>query len=103
MTMRDDQGTTTRSSGGQTPASEHDDPKLVVEALRLSEQRLRLALDAAQMGLWDVDLATGVRSESDTMGPLFGRAVGHVNPNLEAWRQQIHPADVERISREFQE
>jgi PAS domain S-box-containing protein len=73
----------------------------VADALRLSEERLRLALDAAQMGLWDIDLATGTRTESETMGPLFGRPIGVVNPDRDAWKEHIHPEDLTRITVEF--
>jgi PAS domain S-box-containing protein len=99
MTMRDDQGTTTR--GGAD--FESRDPAALAEALRLSDQRLKLALDAAQMGLWEIDLVSGSRSESPNMGPLFGRALGDVNRNIETWRQHIHPDDIERINHEFEE
>src|SRR5690348_1662830 len=101
MTMRDDQGTTTRAGGTHGDVTAPHDIASVAEALRLSEQRLRLALDAAQMGLWDVDLANGTRAESPTMGPLFGRGVGEVNHDIESWRRQIHPDDIARITAEF--
>ena len=44
------------------------------EALKTSEQRLRMALDAARLGHWDLDLATGVMTASDVCKENFGRS-----------------------------
>lgn len=63
----------------------------VEEALRMSERRLTLALDASQMGLWDLDLATDrsyrtLRHDQifgyDTLQPTWGRdaMLPHVYP-----------------------
>lgn len=42
------------------------------EALRQSEERLRIALDAAQLGAWQLDLASGVLDCSPTCKANFG-------------------------------
>ena len=39
--------------------------RLADEALKTSEQRLRMALNAGRLGHWDLDLATGVMTASD--------------------------------------
>jgi PAS domain S-box-containing protein len=41
-----------------------------------SEKRLRLALDAGRMGVWDWNLRTGDLNWSDTLEPLYGLAPG---------------------------
>ena len=46
------------------------------EAVRASEARLRLALEAAQMGTWEWDATAGVATYSDTFGPLVGQPAG---------------------------
>jgi PAS domain S-box-containing protein len=46
------------------------------EAVRASEARLRLALEAAQMGTWEWDAAAGTATYSDTFGPLVGQPAG---------------------------
>lgn len=63
----------------------------VEDALRMSERRLTLALDASQMGLWDLDLTTDrsyrtLRHDQifgyDTLQPTWGREamLSHVFP-----------------------
>jgi diguanylate cyclase (GGDEF)-like protein/PAS domain S-box-containing protein len=46
--------------------------KLAEQALRDSEARLRLAMEAAQMGMWYWDIETDLFTYSDGLGPLFG-------------------------------
>lgn len=69
--------------------------------LRASEERLRLALDAAQMGIWDLDLTTGQDNWNDQTFRLIGHEPGSVAPTYATWRQRIHPDDRARIDAEF--
>ena len=46
--------------------------KRTEQALRESEQRLRVAIDAAQMGVWNLDLKTRTMTVSDRMARLQG-------------------------------
>jgi PAS domain S-box-containing protein len=48
--------------------------RLADEALKTSEQRLRMALDAGRLGHWDLDLATGVMTASGICKENFGRS-----------------------------
>lgn len=79
------------------------DRKLAEEALKESEARLKLAIDWAQMGLWNLDLITGTITESEHVGPMFGLPLGAVNRDLESWQKHIHPDDFERVIREFED
>ncbi len=63
------------------------------EALRESEERLRLALAAGQMGAWDVDLATGRTCWDAKEFALLGFPDGSVPPSPQAFYQHVHPDD----------
>jgi two-component system cell cycle sensor histidine kinase/response regulator CckA len=68
------------------------------QALARSEERLRLALEGAEMGTWDIDLATGVTTWSDGLRVIYGVAAdypagfAHVGP-------LIHPQDREWVTK----
>ena len=66
--------------------------------LRRSEQRLRLTVEAANVGLWDWDL----QSNAIWFSPEWKRQIGfaeHEIPNrFEEWQSRIHPGDLERVS-----
>jgi len=59
------------------------------------EKRIReMALDAANIAVWSVDLNTGVASWDERMRPLFGYAAD-AEPIAETWESVIHPDDRE--------
>lgn len=64
-------------------------------ALAASEQRLRWAMDAANEGLWDWNIATGDVFSSDRWLRLFGYEAGEMPINISAWTSRIHPDDFE--------
>jgi PAS domain S-box-containing protein len=71
-------------------------------ALRESEQRLKLAIENAGIGTWDVDLQTAKAIWSENHFRLLGY---EPHPNGEAsfdmgW-SRIHPDDLESVRREF--
>ncbi|UHC18104.1 PAS domain-containing protein [Methylobacterium currus] len=60
--------------------------------LQASEERLRFALEAGQLGSWSIDLDTGHLTASDSCKVICGRQPG--DPlSLEDLRASIHPDD----------
>jgi PAS domain S-box-containing protein len=62
-------------------------------ALRESEERLRLALDAAQMGTWSWDIPTGKVVWSENVAPLMGVADSRSLLSFDDYQSLIHPED----------
>ena len=73
------------------------DRKQAETALKENEARMRLALEAADMGTWETNLLTGTLKESERMGPMFGLPPGQANPDVDSWRSRVHPDDLERV------
>jgi PAS domain S-box-containing protein len=67
------------------------------EALRQSEQRLRLALQAGHLGTWDWNIATGEVVWSDEHFRMQGLPVNSVTPSYEEWVSHLHPDDRQRV------
>jgi integral membrane sensor domain MASE1 len=61
--------------------------------LRESEERLRLALAAGRMGVWDWDIPTGEVKWSEDLEPIHGLAPGTFEGTFAAFRRLIHPED----------
>jgi PAS domain S-box-containing protein len=77
--------------------------KIDEEALRQSEERLRLAQEAAHAGTWEWDLSTNENIWSDELWKLYG-----VNPNIckasyDTWLGILHPDDQMKVEKEVQE
>ncbi len=63
------------------------------QAVRKSQERLRLALDSADAGTWEWNLRTHENVWSDELWRLYGLEPHSRKPSYEAWRQVIHPDD----------
>ncbi len=66
------------------------------ESLRQNEERLRMALTAAQMVAWQVDLNTGKVVFSDNAADVFKLPPGSTLESIAQVRAPIHPEDAER-------
>ncbi|GEP10587.1 hypothetical protein MGN01_24320 [Methylobacterium gnaphalii] len=71
------------------------------EALRLSEERLSLALDSGSDGLWDLDLTTGEIELSSHWFDMLGYRANEIVPHINTWHHLVHPEDAERSRRLF--
>ncbi len=67
------------------------------EALRQSEQRLRLALDAGGMGWWENDLVSGQLHLSDKLELMFGLEPGAFGGTYAEFIGLVHPDDRELV------
>jgi PAS domain S-box-containing protein len=64
-----------------------------------SEERLRLAVEAGRMGVWDWWLGTGLVLWNECHYGLLGYRVGEVQPTYEVFRSRVHPDDLARLER----
>lgn len=64
------------------------------EALRVSDERLQLALSASDLATWDFDISSGQISFSDRWYLILGYAVGEIEFNLAKYDEMVHPEDL---------
>jgi len=69
--------------------------KAAERALRESEQRLRLAMDAAQMGMWYWECDTDNFTYSEGLSLLFGRRANDPPTDYRVLQERLHPEDRE--------
>jgi PAS domain S-box-containing protein len=67
------------------------------EALRDRDERLRIALHAAGMGLWVWDLSQDSLYWSDEMFRLMGQQPGDFVASTDRWMSSIHPEDANGV------
>lgn len=72
------------------------------EALVESEERLRLALDAASDGLWDWNVATGEAYWGPRTYTMLGYDPGEFPASFAQWGRLVHPEDRERTVAQIQ-
>ncbi len=79
------------------------DRKRAEAALKKSEERLRLALDAAKAGAWEWDLGTNRNFWSDELWALYGLEPYSCEPSYEAWLETVHHDDRAAVEQAVQE
>jgi two-component sensor histidine kinase/PAS domain-containing protein len=68
-------------------------------ALRESEARLRLAIEAGKMALWEVDLEAGTVTNTPDLNLLFGLPED-AKPTFEELRSHYAPGELDRLAEE---
>ena len=65
--------------------------------LRKSEDRMRLALLAANQAWFDLDIQTGEMTTSDEYPKILGYAEGDLDHSLQEWQAALHPEDSAKV------
>jgi PAS domain S-box-containing protein len=68
-----------------------------VTQIHTSTERLTLALDAARMGWWDVDVTTDRAIWNNYHEIIFGYKPGTPERDYFDWERRIHPEDLEKV------
>jgi diguanylate cyclase (GGDEF)-like protein len=71
--------------------------------LRRLSQRLELALDASQIGVWEHDLETHVLWWDDRVNEIYGKPRDGRPRDFNDWAETIHPDDLEQAKRDFEQ
>jgi signal transduction histidine kinase len=83
-------------------ANDLTDHFLSRKALEASQESLRLAHEAAQIGTWEWDGVANERSLSRELHAIFGTDPDGSDKNIEeTWASRIHPADRRRVYRQM--
>ncbi len=111
LTVRRPGGGTFLAEGSATPVLDEDGGVLgavvVVEDLTqtraaeyeavASQQRLRLAHEAAQLGSWHWDMASGVTVWDEQLEAIYGMPPGGFDGTFEGWEATVHPDDRDEV------
>ncbi|MGD9099573.1 MAG: PAS domain S-box protein [Anaerolineae bacterium] len=75
--------------------------KRMEEALRQNEQRLELALEGANLGLWDRNIRTGEVIRNERSAEIFGYTLEEMEPSVHFWESSLHPDDRGWVQEDF--
>lgn len=66
--------------------------------LEKSDERLKLALNAGKVGIWDIDTELNEKYFSPMVFQLLGYLPWEIEPNQEVWMGLIHPEDISDVT-----
>ena len=92
--IRDDVGLATHCHGIMVDVT---DREIISQMLRDSEERMELALEGADLGMWDWDLPSGRGVFNERWCQMLGLDIEHVDNHVSAWESRIHPEDQEMV------
>jgi len=73
--------------------------KRTQEAVQESEERLKLAMEAASDGLWDWDVPSGKAVFSPRYYTMLGYEPDEFPATYDSWRSLVHPDDIDETER----
>jgi len=92
--LLDDDGTVLGVVGSMRDITERTERE---RELRRLKERLDLAVEAANVGVWDWDLRTDAVEFNDQWAAMLGHAPGDIDPHIDAWRERLHPEDAPAV------
>ena len=98
--LYDDGGAITSWFGAATDVHDY---RITLDALRKSEQRLRVAAAAAKMGFWEWDVSTDHARWDRRHNELFGLPLEQRDGTIEQLMRHIHADDRDRVATALRE
>ena len=71
--------------------------KIIEEKLIASEQRYEMAMEAADLGIWDYEVGTGKTYYSRKWKSILGYYPDEIPDNYSIWEKLLHPDDKDRM------
>ena len=76
--------------------------KRVKKELKENEKRLELALNGADLGMWEWNMHTGEMPINKQWAEMLGYSIDEIEPHEKSWWNLVHPDDVYRVSKEWE-
>ena len=97
--LRDDDGTITGVVGSMRDITERTERE---RELRQIKERLDLAVDAAELGIWDWDVRNDTVQFNDQWAEMLGYSPADIDSHLDAWEARVHPDDLPEAREKLQ-
>ena len=90
----DESGKITAVCGVSTDITEQKQRQQELEGLK---ERFELAVEGANLGIWDWDMTTDELEFNEQWARMLGHSTDEMEPHLKEWEQRAHPDDLGRV------
>ncbi|MBN1781026.1 PAS domain-containing protein [bacterium] len=80
--------------GGVEVIMDISDIRKTEQDLRNSKERMQLALEGTDLGLWDWNIVTGEVTFNDRWAEMLGYRLDEIEPHVNSWEKLVHPDDL---------
>ena len=98
--VHDDDGEIVAVCGVSTDITEQKERERELNRLK---ERFELAVEGANLGVWDWDMTTDEVQFNEQWARMLGHPLDEIEPHLRAWEQRVHPEDLDRIEAALEE
>ena len=67
------------------------------KALKENQARLELALEGANLVMWEWNVATGEAYFTSRFARMFGYSLREIEPHIDFWKNTVHPDDLPKV------
>ena len=87
-------GSVTRVVGVARDVTEQKERERTVQRIK---DRLELAIEGANLGVWDWDMTTDEVEFNDQWAAMLGHSLDDIESRLDAWERRVHPDDLAAV------
>ena len=69
-----------------------------LQEIKSLKERLELAIEGANVGVWDWDMTSDAVEFNDQWAEMLGYTLDDLEPHLRAWESRVHPDDIEAVN-----
>lgn len=67
------------------------------------KERLELAVEGANLAVWDWDMVTDELEVNNRWAAMLGEAIEDIEPHYDAWKRRVHPDDIGAAERALED
>jgi len=75
--------------------------KAAEQALKISDERLKLTLESTNDGIWDWNIETGDVYLSPRLERMLGFQPGEIEQQIDTLKSMVHPEDIDEVKRQL--
>jgi PAS domain S-box-containing protein len=72
------------------------------QEIRELKERLDLAVEGADIGIWDWNVATGEVVFNDQWAEMLGHSLDEIEPSVDAWEKRVNPEDLPAVEERWE-